>query len=68
MWVPSKSALERESWGWNKGDEKNREAMGPGREVRRGDGCAKRHSKRDVGDWRTKGSDVGRDLGARGRK
>lgn len=40
MWVPSKSALERESWNWNRGVEKNKEAMGPGRRVGKGDWSA----------------------------
>lgn len=44
MCVPSESALERESWDWNRGDEK-RQAMGPGRRVGKGDGHSKRHGK-----------------------
>lgn len=66
-WVPLKSALKLESWDWNKGDEKNREAIGPGRRMRKGNGHAKRHSKRDVEDWRSEGREGMGNLEGSGR-
>ena len=59
MWAPSKSALERKSWDWNRGDEKNSGAMGPGRRVRKGDGRVKRHREMlETGGQKIEGMEV----------
>lgn len=57
MWVPSKSALERESWDWNREEEQGG-GWGPGRRVGKSDGGAKRHSKERHWGLGDRGSEV----------